>query len=112
MGDGELELRPGDVDPLRHRFGGPAAARRSDDGSCLSAVARHQRGRKFAQEALGSNVIGANECQIAGSARSGRQTPRCQSPVQHVLGHESVLGELAAHHAEHSGVVLQHGVVA
>ncbi len=102
VGHRVLEFGTRDVDSVGDRLRRPVAGGPGDHVRGLGSVAGHQRGRQIDRRAQRGHRVGrrADQRQVAGAALPGRQPAQRDRPVQHVLGHVPVLGELAADHAD------------
>ena len=109
MGDGVLEFGSGDVDSVGDRFRRTIARGAGDDVGRLGTVARDQRGRQVGRRAQRGHRVGrrAHQRQVAGPARGRGQPAQRDGPVEHVLGHVPVFGQLAADDADDAVVGLR-----
>ena len=120
MGDCELELRARHVDSLGYRHGRPLAVRGGDHMPRFRTVACHQRAREFpgrpddSAVSLCRNGIGrrSDQRQVARAARTRGQPASGDRPIQDILGHIPIFGQLSADDTEQPRGGLQHRVIA
>lgn len=113
MGHRVFELRPGHVDAVGDRLGGPLTCGGGSDVGRLGPVPRHQRlGQSGARSGGRPRVRRcADQRQVASAALRGSQVSQRDGAIQHILCHVAVFRQLAADHTDHARRRFKNSVV-